>query len=388
MGISTENNTEDTFYQELLRSYIDSTDDAIFVLCDEMKFLLCNHAGEKFFGASEAILTKHNNRAPIQGLFSDSETAEAFQRNLPKVLDGEYLKFESHIKPKKADAKWIEFSLNRVALENIPMIVVVARDINKRKKFEIEMERHNETLEALVKERTKELLLANEQKDKIFSIIAHDLRGPFSPILGFAEILKEDAGTLSEQELKGYAHSIYISAKRQHELLDDLLDWSRLQLDRISISRDTIDLRQAAQDAIDILSELATQKNITLTNNILSTTVHADRNIVNTVLRNLINNAIKFTPENGSVTTAVNEKDDDYIVSVTDTGVGISKEKMKLILSENVTESSKGTSGEEGTGLGLPICINMINRHGGKLYASSEPGEGTTFYFTLKKLMD
>lgn len=120
-----ENNTENTFYQELLRSYIDSTNDAIFVLCDEMKFLLCNDAGEKFFGKSEDTLTKHNNRAPIQELFSDAETAEIFQHNFPKVLDGEYVKFESYVKPKKADATWMEFSMNKVALEDVPMIIVV-----------------------------------------------------------------------------------------------------------------------------------------------------------------------------------------------------------------------------------------------------------------------
>jgi PAS domain S-box-containing protein len=380
-----ENDTENTFYQELLRSYIDSTNDAIFVLCDEMKFLLCNHAGEKFFGKSEAILTEHNNRAPILELFSDTETAEVFQRNFPSVLDGEYVKFESHVKPKKADAKWMEFNLNKVALENIPMIIVVARDISKRKIFEMELENHKEILEAQVKERTKELMLANEQKDKIYSVIAHDLRGPFSPIMGFAEMLQEDADTLSKQELKEYANNIYISAKRQHELLDDLLDWSRLQLDKISIAREDIELSQLAQNTVNILSELAAQKSISLTNNIPPTTVRADRNIVNTVLRNLISNAIKFTPEKGSITVAVIEKDDNYIVSVSDTGVGISNKKMDQILSENTTESSKGTNGEQGTGLGLPICISMINKHGGKLYANSNPEEGTTFYFTLEK---
>lgn len=380
-----QDDTASNFYLELLRAYIDSTQDALFVLCDEMKFLLCNHAGEGYFGVSEDVLTKHNQRAPITELLADSKTSSLFMDQYPKVLAGETIIFESFMEPKHAASKWVEFNLNKVAIEDVPMVIVVARDINQRKKFEDDLENQKAVLESLVRESTNELMRANQQKDKLFTIIAHDLRTPFTPILGYAEAIINQADELTADQLRNYATKIHNSGKQSLNLLRDLLDWSRLQLDNLHVSKKTLNVKDAVQNVLNLLEHSADEKSVKLINNILSLDVFADRYILETIIRNLVSNAIKFTTTNGSVTLEIEQNTEEYIISVNDNGMGMNEDELKAALSSYNFTSLKGTGGEEGTGLGLPLCISLAEKHGGTLDATSETGKGSRFTFTINK---
>lgn len=355
----------------------------MFVLCDEMKFLLCNHAGENYLGIKEDVLIKHNQRLPITELFEDEYTRKTFLSEYPKVLAGGTARFETFMEPLHADNHWIEFSLNRVALENAPMVIIVARNINRRKQLESDMSSQKAKLETLVNDRTEELRLANQQKDKLFSIIAHDLRAPFTPILGYAEAIINHADTLTIKQLRDYATKIHNSGKYSLNLLSDLLEWSMLQLDSITVKKISFDLKNVTRNAINQLNSYADNKGISLHNNVPSIHAEIDRHIIETVIRNLVNNAIKFTPTGGNINVDVRNHDNRLTISVTDTGAGIEANKLEKIISGNSYESTPGTEHEEGTGLGIPLCQSLLQKHGTMLQAESEPGKGSYFYFTL-----
>ena len=367
----------------MLRAYIDSTDDALFVLCDEMKFLLCNHAGENYFGVKEEVLIKHNQRLPITELFNDEITRQIFLTEYPKVLAGDTARFETFMEPSQAESHWIEFNLNRVDIEDAPMVIIVARNIDSRKQLESDMNNQKAKLESLVNDRTEELRLANQQKDKLFSIIAHDMRTPFTPILGYAETIINHADTLPAKQIRDYATKIHNSGKYSLNLLSDLLEWSRLQLDSVTVKKIHFDLKDVTRNAINQLSSYADNKQVTLINNVPNTHAEIDRHIIETVIRNLVNNAIKFTPAGGMVNVDIRNHDNHLTITVTDTGTGIEASKLKQIISSNSYESTPGTEHEEGTGLGIPLCQSLLQKHDSILCAESEHGRGSCFYFTL-----
>lgn len=235
-----------------------------------------------------------------------------------------------------------------------------------------------------------ELKQANIDKDKFFSIISHDLRAPFNVLLGFAQFLEIRATTLRTDEVEEIASSIYSGAKAAYSLLDNLLTWSRLQREKgLATQPETFDLNQMAQEALKIIEQSAAAKEITLENIITDNlSVYADRRMVDTIIRNLAGNAIKFTPRGGKITiTAIGSKTNGttgYVtIGVRDTGVGMSPDVLARLFQINVHHSTEGTEHEPGSGLGLIICREMVERNDGKIWAESEPGKGTTFWFTM-----
>jgi PAS domain S-box-containing protein len=374
---------EDEFYKVLLRSYIDSTNDAIFVLCDEMKFLLCNNSGENCMGLTEEKLIEHNKRTPITELFSDTETIDLFNENFPHVLEGNDAKFESYVRPVNASPKWMEFTLNKVMLPDINMVIIVARDISERKIFEKSIKSYNELLEKQVEERTRELRLSNEQKDKLFSIISHDLRAPFNPIMGYAQMMIDESIDLTLEQAKDFCGKIALSSNRYKEFLDTLLEWSVLQLEGIKINKKNHDLLTISKSVIHLLLDSSSEKNITIHNNIKTMDFFADKNVMTTVLRNLISNAIKFTPNDGQITLNAQCSENVCCVEVVDTGVGMSKDYIEKVMLPNSNTHSVGTNNEAGTGLGLSICAGLLEKHGGIMEVTSTPGQGSNFKISI-----
>jgi signal transduction histidine kinase len=236
-----------------------------------------------------------------------------------------------------------------------------------------------------LEERARELEAANQAKDKFLSIIAHDLRGPFMPVLGFASQLVRRAATAPAEDVQRYADRIQRSAQAVHDLLENLLHWSRLQLGRFEPVMFEADLKSTVEGVLSIFAETAEGKGVRLGNDVPSgLTVHADENMLTAVLRNLVSNGLKFTPTGGQVTVAASLTPGSEVeVRVSDTGMGIPEENLPRLLANQVPFSTPGTAHERGTGLGLMICQEMVTKNGGRIWIESRKGAGTTVAFTL-----
>jgi signal transduction histidine kinase len=225
---------------------------------------------------------------------------------------------------------------------------------------------------------------ANASKDKFFSIIAHDMRSPFIAILGFSEMLKDDYESLDGAERKDMIENIYVSGRSAFNLLENLLIWARSQTNRIEFKPEKLDLSIVVIDVINILKQQAEAKHIKLITEIkYGTLVRADNNMVNTVLRNLVSNAIKFTKENGRIIISEKKAGEYTEVSVKDNGVGMSEDLKSKLFALGSSVTKKGTAGEKGTGLGLLLCKEFIDKHNCEIWVESEIGKGTAFKSTL-----
>jgi signal transduction histidine kinase/FixJ family two-component response regulator len=236
-------------------------------------------------------------------------------------------------------------------------------------------------------EKAQALAKLNADKDKFFSIISHDLRSPFNIVLGNAKFLLKAIDSSSKQELREMAQSIHTGAKAVYNLLENLLTWSRLQrAEGLACDPEPIELTNMAQAVVQVLGPVATQKEIGLSSTIATDLwVRADRNMLETVVRNLTSNALKFTPRGGqvSLTASLNGQPGFVTLAVTDTGVGMSEAAQASLFRIDSQHSTVGTENEPGTGLGLIICQEMVRRNGGKIWVESEPGEGTVMQFTV-----
>jgi len=225
---------------------------------------------------------------------------------------------------------------------------------------------------------------SNKTKDTLFSIIAHDLRNPFNVIMGFSELLTQAVEDHNYEETKEYAKMIDSSTHRTYDLLMNLLEWSRLQSVGITMSPHDVDLRLVILSNIRIANFAASVKNINIhfeepDPHLIS----ADSGMLNTVLRNLINNAIKYTPENGNIIISLKKEDMFYHISVQDNGIGMAEETINNIFHFKNIHSSPGTNNEPGTGLGLVLCNDFVQMMGGEINVESKVGSGTTFTFSL-----
>ena len=236
----------------------------------------------------------------------------------------------------------------------------------------------------LVKE---ELMNLNATKDKFFSIIAHDLKSPFTAMLGFSTILNENFDKYDTAKQKEFLSYIHIGIERAYNLLENLLLWSRSQEGNIELRPEEINLYLLANEAIELLNQSADNKSLKLLNKIhIDTFVVADKYMLSTIIRNLISNAIKFTAQDGKIIIKADltANDKQFVkITVKDNGVGISKEiQSKLFdISENV--STHGTENEAGTGLGLILCKEFVEKHNGKIWIESEIDKGSSFHFTI-----
>lgn len=236
----------------------------------------------------------------------------------------------------------------------------------------------NENLEKLVSERTSELEQANATKDKFFSIIAHDMKDNFGGLLGYAEVLSTEFDRLEQADHKRMADIILDVSNQLYKFLQNLLEWARIQTGNMLFNPTTFPLVAFMKDELTLLSEFAKKKQQTLTfKPTQEIMVHADESMLSSVLRNIVTNAVKFTPANGSILVSIEKKDDRAYITVSDTGVGISAENLNRLYKVSETIKTYGTDQEPGTGLGLILCKEFMKQNGGDINITSKEGEGT-----------
>jgi signal transduction histidine kinase len=246
------------------------------------------------------------------------------------------------------------------------------------------LEELNTNLEDLVEQRTNTLTDIVSTNGKFLSIIGHDLRSPFSSILGILELLKLSLKDFNKDQIKEYIDTVYNSANNTLTLLDNLLIWAVSQNKEKNINPVKINLYDLLREEIDSLKTVARQKQITMSHTIEpGLNVTADLQMVKTILRNLINNAIKYTNINGEIVINASELKKFVEVRIKDNGVGISNENLKKLFKVDTFHSTPGTHNEKGTGLGLLLCKEFVELHGGAIRIESETGKGSLFAFTL-----
>ncbi len=246
--------------------------------------------------------------------------------------------------------------------------------------------RSNSLLENKVKQRTQELEEANKTKDKFFSIIAHDLKSPFQTLLGSSDYLSAEYNSLSEDERQGAIQNIKATIKNTFMLLENLLQWSRLQTNLIRYNPEKLDLAYSLLPTINLQRTIAKNKNIDINFAVnFNINIIADVNMLTTIVRNLVSNAIKYTPQNGKIDISAKIDNKFAVISVSDTGSGIAPEILDKLFKIDTGYSTQGTNGESGTGLGLLLCKEMVEKQGGAIYAKSKLGNGSVFTFTIPR---
>lgn len=226
----------------------------------------------------------------------------------------------------------------------------------------------------------------NQRKDRFFSMLAHDLRSPFSGILTLARFMKESAEEGSTGDTREFVEALWEASSRLSRLLENLLEWGRLQLYSASAKPQELPVTPLVEEAAGLFEQVAREKGITIEQVVAADlTVFADPTMIDSVLRNLISNAIKFSHPGGQVTVRAAASDDRVRIAVRDTGVGISPERLERIFSDEILVSGVGTSGEKGTGLGLALSRLHAEQNGGTLAVTSTPGKGTTITLELPR---
>ena len=274
-----------------------------------------------------------------------------------------------------------ERNINSELDKKVQMRTIELQNINRKLNIEIEERKRAET--ALQESETK-LREANAAKDKFFSIIAHDLRNPFNAVIGFSNVLRENIFELDIKEISEYIGYIYESATNAYTLLGNLLDWARSQTNSIQFNPGAINISDIINSTLIILSGEATKKNITMSLTIPNDcVVLADSNMVSAVFRNLVSNAIKFTRSGGFISIYSRITEGYHEFTIEDNGIGIQKKDIEKLFRIDTKVYSKGTAEESGTGLGLILCKEFIEKNAGTIRVESEPGKGSKFKFTL-----
>jgi two-component system, sensor histidine kinase and response regulator len=243
----------------------------------------------------------------------------------------------------------------------------------------------NYTIERLRAEKSENRLhQLNVDKDRFISILSHDLKSPFNNLIGLSEVLLEDVREIDIDEIEDIANNINKSARITYNLLEDILTWARAQQGKIPFKPQILSFADICKNILETLCQNAASKNITI--NCLATdhlNVFADIDMLKTILRNLVSNAIKFTNNGGTISISATQTDSNITISVTDNGVGITQQNLTKLFDISEVLTTKGTAEETGTGLGLLLCKEFVEKHSGKIWVESEAGKGSDFKFTI-----
>lgn len=308
------------------------------------------------------------------GIFKNiDESKEAFT----ELQEKGYIRFEDMpLQTIQGKSINVEFVSNVYVVDQSQVIQCNIRDITQRKQME----------EALKESETR-LRNLNATKDKFFSIIAHDLKSPFNAIFGFCNILIMQMKEKNYMDIERYAGIILDSSQRAMELLMNLLEWSRSQTGTMHFKPQRIDLNSLIHQVINMSNDAALQKSITIHTHLPDKmNVFADKEMLEAVFRNLISNAIKFTHQGGAIDVSVEPEQEKWKVTIADNGVGMKKGVLEKLFRIDASHKTPGTNNEIGTGLGLLLCKEFVDKHGGKIWAESEVGIGSKFYFTMPQL--
>ncbi|MFC2133621.1 ATP-binding protein [Bacteroidota bacterium] len=335
--------------------------------------------GKLLFANSVFInLLGYSDLSELQGLSVTDLYSNIHDRGiiLDKIYKSGHIRSEK-VEFKKKDGTRIKLALSAKLAQNretneqhidgiIENIIETSQIIQQTKKY-------NEKLEDL-----------NKTKDIMFSIIAHDLRSPFTALLGFSEYITKYYKDLSKNELHEYCGLLHNSAQNIFNLLENLLNWSKMHVAGFSLEPTKFRLNSTVQKVYNIFAPVAADKGIKLISNECEDYIlNTDENLIYTILRNFVSNGVKFTDKGGTVKISTQKKDDRIVASVTDTGIGISKDNLNRLFDINTHISSEGTEYEKGCGLGLLLCKELANKSEGLISVESEPGKGSKFSFSI-----
>lgn len=282
-------------------------------------------------------------------------------------------KFEWLNRKKNGDLLWVYVRLNSITINGTKRVLATCADITHRKKAEHEIKLINQKLEQ-----------ANDQKDKLLSIIAHDLKSPMSGVFSISKLLASDIQSLTQKEIETISNEIHKSMENSMILLDDLLQWAQMSSSGMEFSPERIDIGKLIDLALHTAMDMAERKHIKIRSEVPEgLSIVTDKYMLNTVFRNLIFNAIKFTPKEGKVFIRVQKAESFVEVCIQDDGIGMSEKVLSSIFTVDKNKRQLGTEGEKGTGLGLILCKNFVEKHGGKIWIESELNKGTKVFFTL-----
>ena len=360
-----------------LEAIISATPDGIGMISLDGKLQLMSDRLAEMYGYSATQKDEILGKSAFD--FIDPSSHQLLIENIRKLIAGNSdNKLNEYLAIKKDNTRFnidVHSTILHDLEGNPTSILFVERDITERKKTELIIQNQFNQLQAL-----------NNDKDKFFSIIAHDLRSPFQSLLGSSELLATEVENLSHEEIVLFSTGLHSSLKNLYGLLENLLQWSMVQRGLIEFKPGKINIYNLVNKIIELSNQNAEKKNISIFNKIDNKIfTKADNNMLRSIFQNLINNSIKFTSIGGNIIISAKENNDLIEVSVQDDGIGMSPEKTSLLFRQDIHNTTDGTSGEKGTGLGLSLCKEFVERNGGKIWVESKSGEGSKFSFTLPK---
>ena len=353
------------------QNYLENANEGIFTISVKGNFISVNPAIVNIlkFNSKEKLVSN----ITFEELFSDKKDYINFMATL--LEDNSLHDFETSFLNYFNEEIFVILNARTIynKFDGIISIEGSLFDITERVRAKEKIEEYNLELEKL-----------NKSKDKFFSIVAHDLMSPFTSLLGYSEILRTESENLSKVEVKEFAGDIYDVAAKAHNLLENLLSWSSIQTNRTHFYPQKFAVYAIVEDVLLLNKAGANQKGVSLHNNIPNEfKIVADINMLNTVFRNLVANSVKFTNSGGNITVGLSEKENYIDFYVEDSGVGMSGDDLEKLFKIDVHHSEIGTNSEKGTGLGLILCAEFVEKHNGKIRVESKLGEGSKFSFTI-----
>lgn len=392
-----------------LRTFIDSMPDRIYIKNAKGRFILGNKEliAVMKAGSLENLIDKTD-----YDFYPDEMARVFFQDDMDVIKSGKPI-INKEEKGWSLDGKEIIVSTTKVPIKNnnseIIGLVGLGRDITKQKENEKKLIDQSETLHeinVLLEERqeeiqqqkeelhaqaenlqeiNQELEKVNRTKNKFFSIIAHDLKNPFHAISGFATLLTSSYNQMEKKRILEIIGMIKTSSENAFTLLENLLQWARSQTDRIKYNPVVTNLNELFEQSIYLIKASLESKNIEIQTNIGLCYAFVDQQMINTVIRNLLSNAVKFSKPNGVIKVSCKSVGNEIEIAIEDNGIGIPPENVDRLFKIDQYYSTPGTEGESGTGLGLIICKEFIDKNKGKIKVESQEGKGTTFFVYLPK---
>ena len=349
------------------------------------KFAFFNPAAQKIFAGNISFQFIGKTVAKI----IHPQSSKLFIKKIKSVLSKHHeVVFEEKLMRLDGSLFDAEITLSPRLFHSIPAVLLIVNDVTKRKNNEEDLRKSEEKFRILVTDlsenenRLKDLVAT---KDKFFSIIAHDLRGPLGGFLGLTKIIANEPQILTDDQNKEMASALYSSAQNTYDLLQNLLEWSQMVRGNTTFIPQNLVLKDIITECLSLATESAREKSISLIMEISDELqVFADSNMLQTIIRNLLSNSIKFTRHRGRVTIAAEPAENNMIViSVKDTGIGMNNEMVQNIFRIDVNTKRTGTNNEASTGLGLLLCKEFVEKHGGEIVVKSVENKGSEFFFTI-----
>lgn len=371
--IAAQNETENKlrFSEEKYRLLIENQHDLVVKVDKENRFTYVSPSYCKVFGKTEEELIGYSFLPLVH-----PDDIEPTQKAMQQLFHSPYTCNISQRAMTVSGWRWFSWNDSAIMDENgdIESVIGVGRDITERKAAEEEIQRKNE-----------ELQIINAEKEKFFSIIAHDLRNPFNSFMGLTNLMAEQLNNMNLDQIQKLAVSMKKLAGSVSRLLENLLNWSRIKQGSFPFQPKTISVINLFEVCSETYLEMAKNKSIKLNFELSDNlTVYADSNMLQMVLRNLISNAIKYSHSRGNITiSASRQESGETIFSVKDNGIGMSKKLIDSLFRIDIKTSREGTNGEPSTGLGLLLCKEFIDRHNGRIWVESVEGKGTNFFFSI-----